>query len=409
MSLRRRLQSLLVAAVRRSRLFPRTMVDRLGEDARLAGSRLDARVLVYFPDALDSLYQLTPWLPALERLHERLPVQIVTQDSRVTARLGALTELPVATIARYGTLDDLLGRSDVKLALYVSHAPRNFECLRFTSLMHVYLGHGDSDKGVSASNQLKAYDYAFLPGEAAIERVRLRLAKYDVAAHTKVIGQPQNASLALIPAPDVRRRLLYAPTWEGAQPSVAYSSVLSHGETMVRALLADGRYRVEFRPHPLSGVTSGEYAAATRAIADAVTAAGSGNRVVRAERESLEASFARTDLLITDVSAVASAWLPTLRPLLVTEPAGAQAAAADGGMLAALPRLSAADAGRAPEIVAGLLAHDDPAPRAELVRRYLSALSPEQSRERFVEACVEVAAERDAERARLRALGGGAL
>ncbi|MDM4763103.1 CDP-glycerol glycerophosphotransferase family protein [Galbitalea sp. SE-J8] len=408
-SLRRRLQSRILRAVRSSRFFPVAWIDRLGDDDALAGTSLDATVLVYFPDALDSLYQVTPWLPAFEELHATLPVAIATQDSRVSSRLRELTDIPVATIARYGTLDDLLGRSEVKLALYVSHAPRNFEALRFTSLMHVYLGHGDSDKGVSASNQLKAYDYAFLPGEAAVERVRLRLAKYDVAEHTKIVGQPQNAPLTLVPNLDARVRVLYAPTWEGAQPSVAYSSVLSHGRGLVDALLADGRFRVDVRPHPLSGVTSGEYAVATRAITDAVAAAGSGNRVIRADDETLEQSFARADVLITDVSAVASAWLPTLRPLIVTTPAGEQAAEADGGLLAAIPRLTATDAERAPEIVAEVIAADDPSARAELVRSYLSAFTPDQSRARFVEACVEVAAERDAERARLRALGGGAL
>ena len=52
----------------------------------------------------------------------------------------------------------VIARSDVALALYVGHASANFECLRFASLLHAYIGHGDSDKGVSASNQLKAYD-----------------------------------------------------------------------------------------------------------------------------------------------------------------------------------------------------------------------------------------------------------
>jgi hypothetical protein len=408
-SLRRRLQSRAIRAVRQSRLFPRTMVNRLGEDDALSGGLLDSTVIVYFPDALDSLYQITPWLPAFELLNEQLPVTIVCQDSRVTERVRATSGLDVRTIARYGTLDDLLGRSDVKVALYVSHAPRNFECLRFTSLMHVYLGHGDSDKGVSASNQLKAYDYAFLPGEAAVERVRIRLMKFDTDAHTMIVGQPQNSVVSHQPSRDGRTTVLYAPTWEGAQPSVAYSSVLSHGGDLVRSLLADGRFRVEVRPHPLSGVTSGAYAAATREITDAVTAAGNGHRVVSADEETLEESFARADLLITDVSAVSSGWLPTLRPLIVTVPAGAQAAEADAGMLATIPRLIASDAVRAPEIVSEVLADDDPSARAELVRTYLSAFTPEESRTEFVRACVRVAEERDAERDRLLAAGGGAL
>ncbi|CAN5304161.1 CDP-glycerol glycerophosphotransferase family protein [soil metagenome] len=379
------------------------MTNRLGDDELLVGSRFDGNVIVYYPDALDNTYQVTPWLPAFEALHAELPVTIVTQDSRVTARFRALTSIPVTTIARYGTLDDMLSRSDVKIALYVSHAPRNFESLRFTSLMHVYLGHGDSDKGVSASNQLKAYDYAFLPGEPAVERVRSRLMKFDADAHTIVIGQPQNAAIGSTPRADGRTTVLYAPTWEGAQPSVAYSSVLSHGSALVSSLLRDERFVVEFRPHPLSGVTSREYAAATAEISAQIRArADAGHRVIEAASEPLEASFARADLLVCDVSAVSSGWLPSGKPLVVTRPSSTQTVEADSGLLAALPRLTVDQASTAASVLWPLVADDTGVDeRRELVRLYLSALTPEESIAAFVAACRRVADERDGERARL--------
>jgi len=409
--LRRQLQSRVIRSVRESRFFPRTMSNRLGQDEQLAGSAFDSTVIVYFPDALDTLYQITPWLPAFEALHADQRVTIVCQDSRVAAQLATLSTIPVATIARYGTLDDMLARSDVKLALYVSHAPRNFECLRFTSLMHVYLGHGESDKGVSASNQLKAYDYAFLPGEPAVERIRTRLMKFDADAHTMIVGQPQNVVLSSTLRTDGRRTVLYAPTWEGAQPSVAYSSVISHGGAMVDSLLADSRFVVDYRPHPLSGVTSRDYAGATHDIAAAIERAnkerpGAGHRVIRAEDESLEASFARADLLVCDVSAVSSAWLPSLKPLVVTLPATAQTVDADSGLLEALPRLTAEQSSDAAAYLWPLIDNDHAATdRKELVARFLSAFSPEESIAAFVGACRRVAVERDAERERLGATG----
>ena len=211
--------------------------------------------------------------------------------------------------------------------MYVGHASANFECLRFASMLHVYIGHGDSDKGVSASNQLKAYDVVLAPGEAAVDRIRARLMRFDVERHCVVVGQPTTLSAppAAAPPPGPRPTVLYAPTWEGAQPSVAYSSVRSHGVRLVQALLADGRYRVIYRPHPLIGVTSGDYAGANAAIAAAVRQAGADHRVIAADDEPLEASFARADVLVSDVSAVATAWLPALRPLVVTAPAGGAA------------------------------------------------------------------------------------
>src|SRR5699024_8765545 len=106
----------------------------------------------------ESLYQLLPWLPAFEALDAQQRVVVICQDSRTAAKIRAASKLDVLTIARYGRLDDILSRSRVGLALYVGHSPRNFDCLRFTDMTHVYLGHGDSDKAVSASNQVKAYD-----------------------------------------------------------------------------------------------------------------------------------------------------------------------------------------------------------------------------------------------------------
>ena len=58
-------------------------------------------------------------------------------------------------------------------------------------------------------------------------------------------------------------------------------------------MLADGRFPVLYRPHPLIGVTSPAYAVADRAIREAIAAAGAPNRVIDAEEESLESTFAR--------------------------------------------------------------------------------------------------------------------
>lgn len=406
--LRRRAQSRAIRAVRRSRFFPRSMVDRLGDDAAFATGRIDGRVIVFFPGPPDQLYQLLPWLPTLEALDAVHGVAIVCQDSRVAAALRERTSVRVVTFARYGALDGVIGRSDVALALYAGHASANFECLRFASLLHVYIGHGDSDKGVSASNQLKAYDAVFAPGQAAIDRIGARLMGFDAERRCVIVGQPTTLSAppAATPAPGERATVLYAPTWEGAQPSVAYSSVLTLGLRLVESLLADGRYRVLYRPHPLIGVTSGEYAGASAAILAAIRQAGADHRVIAADDEPLEATFARAHVLVCDVSAVATAWLPSLRPLVVTAPAGPAAVTADSGMLARVRRLLPEAAEEAPALLAAELA--DTGGRAvleELVGYYLSPYWPDRSIERFVAACGECIVERDRLRAALVAAG----
>ena len=144
----RRLSRFGMRVLRRYGLLPVGLPDRNGDDDRLAGGSLAQTVMVYFPGTMEDVYQLRQWYGPLRALHERHPLIFVLQDSRTARVVRAESGLEAITIARYGRLDDLLARSEVKLALYVNHNPQNFAALRFMSLVHVYLSHGDSDKGV---------------------------------------------------------------------------------------------------------------------------------------------------------------------------------------------------------------------------------------------------------------------
>jgi hypothetical protein len=163
---------------------------------------------------------------------------------------------------------------------------------------------------------------------------------------------------------------------------------------------------VLYRPHPLIGVTSPAYAVADHVIREAVTAAGGANRVISAEEETLEATFARASALVCDVSAVATAWLPSLKPIVVTASSGPDAVSADSGMLGAVPRLVPEEAERAADLLAAEMRDEEGrGRRQQLVAYYLSPYWPEGVTERFVSVCDEVIAERDALRAPLVAAG----
>ncbi len=287
---------------------------------------------------------------------------------------------------------------DVKLALYINHDPVNFESLRFTSLVHVYLGHGDSDKGVSVSNQVKAYDWCFLAGQAALDRTASAVMLYDAPARSILIGQPQLDGAAAVsgtPSPDGRQTVLYAPTWEASQPSVSYGSLETHGEALVRAL--SPAYRVIYRPHPLNGVIRSSYAAAdavVRGLADRVDT-----------DVTLEQSFADADLLVTDVSAVTLNWLPTGKPLLVTTPLVAYP---PSRLMQVVPQLAATDDFAA--IVAEHLSADPTkADRDALIDYYLGDPTPGVATARFIAACEDVMAIRDREWDAAKARGANGI
>ena len=51
--------------------------------------------------------------------------------------------------------------------------------LRFASPVHIQIGHGESDKGGSVSNQHKAYDLTFVGGDAGRDRLSQALRGFD--------------------------------------------------------------------------------------------------------------------------------------------------------------------------------------------------------------------------------------
>lgn len=402
--LSRRLQLWTIARARRSRFLPVGIPDKLADEHRL-GVPFSQPIMVFFATVQDSLYQLRPWYPALSTLAKTHPVVLVFKDSRTARLVRTETNFDCVTIARYGQLDAILAKSDVKLALYANHDPLNFEALRFTSMVHVYIGHGDSDKGVSVSNQIKAYDFCFVAGKGAVDRTSNQVMMYDGPARSVIIGQPQlDADQPdLQPSPDPRGRptVLYAPTWEGAQPSVSYGSVESHGVALVRALVGCGAYRVIYRPHPLSGVHSGGLAAADAQIRD-IVAATPGHRIDTAN--SMTESFLDADILICDVSAVSLNWLPSGKPLIVTKPTKAAANLAASKLIAAVPLLE--PDGDVVSLVGAQLDNDpSKSERNELIEYYLSDPTPGVATAHFVDACTQVMATRDREWSALEARG----
>lgn len=393
-ALRRRARRSAGRLIRRLGLLPAGQPDGLGEDAALAGSGFIETVLALYPDAPANLYQLRLWLPTLERL--TLPTAVVVQDSRVAAALRAETTLPVYAIGRYSTFEALVEAGSARLALYPAHHTRNFQIMRRADLAHVYLGHGESDKAVSASNQLKAYDFTFASGQSAIDRASA-LPFYDAPSRMIVVGRPQLADLDRGPRPAAATTtVLYAPTWEGDQPSMRYGSVAALGSGLVSGLVTAG-FRVVYRPHPRAGLSDAAAATSDRAVRELVARAAerepaAGHRVSTGGDVTEELN--RADLLITDLSSLVVDWLPTGRPLLVTRMPGA--VEAESRVLAAVPRLAPTDdpVARVQQVLADGV---DPEERSSLVTYYLGATTDPQAA--FEAGCVEVLARHAAARA----------
>ncbi|WP_309069785.1 CDP-glycerol glycerophosphotransferase family protein, partial [Microbacterium sp.] len=203
------------------------------------------------------------------------------------------------------------------------------------------------------------------------------------------IGRPQadHYSGELPYTPDERTVVLYAPTWEGDRPAAHYGSVKTHGEALVTALLATGRHRVIYRPHPRSGVVDPDFGAANQRIIDALRAANAADPVahhVYDDKPDLGWQLAAADVAIVDISAMVYDRLAAGKPLLITRPEDPAAEVDEGGYLSACEWLRAADA---PGIVAEVeRVQADPEAAARLqhwVTHYFGDTTPGAATARF--------------------------
>ncbi len=296
------------------------------------------RIAVYFADGAVNMYQMRQWYRPLAELAERWPVVVLSRQATGAEKLLDEDAPPVAFVPTVRNLEKFIAKQDIRVVLYVNQNTRNFQMFRYGRRWHVFINHGESDKMYMTTNQYKAYDYALVAGQAARDRLSRTLWDYDIDKRTIEIGRPQadHYSGALPYTPDDRVVVLYAPTWEGDRPSAHYGSIATHGEALVSALLATGRHRVIYRPHPRSGVVNAEYGAAHKRIIAAIAAANAADRAaqhVYDDGADLGWQLAAADVAVVDISAMVYDRLAVGKPLMITRPADERASVDTNGYL----------------------------------------------------------------------------
>lgn len=227
-------------------------------------------------------------------------------------------------------LDELAARYDipmvagplpvtVRAALYPHASARNEAFLASEEVQHVFVGHGDSDKPLSASDWVLDYDIVAVAGQAAVDR-------FEAAGVTipperlGVIGRPQTEGIgrasrpmSSIKAPTV----LYAPTWRHCDDSLNLSSLVV-GDKIVKSLLNRG-VTVMFRRH-FAGRDHVEAEAMIEKIYDLLEqdAAETGLQHVWGEAASAElplvVAFNLADAMISDVSGTVVDFMHSEKP-----------------------------------------------------------------------------------------------
>ena len=293
---------------------------------RAALTAYDPKFAVYFSAPDNTEYQLTMWLPYLERISE--PFVVIVREKSAFARIAAKTKAPVMYCPTVNHVDACVA-DRMRACFFVNNGAKNAHIVRFNQLTHIQLLHGDSDKASSYNPVTAMFDQIFVAGQAGIDRyaangVHIPLDQFDI------VGRPQVETIGVATVkigdwPDDRKTVLYATTWIGHYTDANYCSLPS-GERIIADLLGQG-VRVIFRPHPYSSRDT----ASSRMVARieqllAEDAAKTGRVHLFGPAASREMSVIdcvnAADAMIGDVSSVATDWLYSGKPFALTNPLG---------------------------------------------------------------------------------------
>ncbi len=308
------------------------------------------KIALYFADAPVNLYQVRQWFAPLAEINADWPVTIISRSPGSVLELWKESPVPVVYLRQVADLERFVHSQDIRIVFYVNQNARNFQMFRYGRMWHVFINHGESDKMYMTTNQFKAYDYSFVAGDAAIDRLSHRLWDFDLDKRAIPIGRPQADHFAgeLPYTPDGRTVVLYAPTWEGDRAAAAYGSIASHGVALVTELLSTGRHRVIYRPHPRSGVLDPAYASANASIVAAIAAANTADPTAQHIFDNgpeLGWQLVAADVAITDISAMVYDRLATGKPIIVTRPVSPDADIDESGFLGSCDWLDADQSG----------------------------------------------------------------
>ncbi|WP_330440783.1 CDP-glycerol glycerophosphotransferase family protein [Micromonospora sp. NBC_00821] len=291
-----------------------------GGSVAAALRRHQPEFLLYFSAPPGSEYQVTMWLPYLQRIGR--PFLVVLREPEFLAPIAAATDAPVVYCPTLGAMDEALVPS-LRAAFYVNHGAKNSHCVRFTQLTHIQLHHGDSDKAPSANPVSGIFDRIFVAGQAAIDRY----ARAGVQIPTDkfvVVGRPQVESIEVRPEPArglAHPTVLYTPTWTGHHADADYCS-LPVAESLLRRLLERGA-TVILRAHPYTTqnpASARQLGRLTELLVADRARTGRQHVVGAAARElSLTECVNSADALVSDVSGVISDFLYSGKPYAVTD------------------------------------------------------------------------------------------
>ncbi|MDR6757612.1 hypothetical protein J2Y48_002909 [Mycoplana sp. BE70] len=189
--------------------------------------------------------------------------------------------------------------------LFITDKAENFNYIRGNpQCIHVFAGHGESDKHSSNSRLVRAYDFVFVANQNSVER--FQRAGIDLNPNRFLVtGGAPIEGVEPAPVSGPFRKILYAPTWEGHGVDRNYSSAGKISDALQTYTRQGGKLR--FRPHPGMGTKL----TSMKAIKELFVSLLAGEKTKKA------GDFNWSDVLISDISGVVAEYLFTNKPIII--------------------------------------------------------------------------------------------
>ncbi len=283
------------------------------------------KFILHFDAPPASSYQVKMWLPYLERVEENFII-MMRQKTADFNDIKRATKRPILLIPGLALLDTTMeSLKGIKACVYVNNGQKNSQLVRFGTLTHIQLLHGESDKSASFSKVTRMFDRIFVAGQAGIDRYAQN-GVVIAPEQFEIVGRPQleGVKTATVHIKDVTRpTVLYAPTWEGMYTDSNYSS-LPVGAEIVEELVKRN-VRIIFRPHPYSYKSDIETSHIKKVQsvlerANANLASGVEPHLygdLAETKRSLFECFNESDALVSDVSSVTADYLMSQKPMVI--------------------------------------------------------------------------------------------
>jgi len=221
-----------------------------------------------------------------------------------------LKGIPVFTFTKdFNPINYLYGVKSLSGLLYVSHKANNLKYINnLKDIIHVYSGHGNSEKHTSSFRIANVHDFVMRTDLTAAMKFVENGVQLTMDRFLLIGGTPVPGTIYEKEPSSKLENILYIPTWEGHSDEVNFSSEDESMYNAIQSFLNNENYSFQIKEHPGFGSKKKELKEISTKFK---------NLSFFIKQKSKSSLFNWSDIAITDISGVLPEYLFTGKPIII--------------------------------------------------------------------------------------------